>query len=143
MAKDYNALQNWAALIGRIFVALIFIIAGIQKITQYHSMTNTLQQMGLPSSQWLLILAIIFELGGGLLVFFGWFARFGAILLFVFVVVATFLFHSFWTFQGAAMVNQMQHFFKNLSIAGALLYIMAFGAGNYAFTRRKYKEPIA
>lgn len=137
MAKNYSTLQNWFALIGRIFVSLIFIIAAIQKIMQYHAMAGMLEQMGVPSSQWLLILAIIFELGGGLLVFFGWFARFGAILLFVFVVVATFLFHSFWAFQGGAMINQVHYFFKSLSICGALLYIMAFGAGNYSFTRRK------
>ncbi|WP_423064110.1 DoxX family protein [Candidiatus Paracoxiella cheracis] len=137
MARGCHALQNWGALIGRIFVSLIFIIAGIQKIVQYHAMAGMLAQMGLPSSQWLLILAIIFELGGGLLVFFGWFARFGAILLFIFVVVATFLFHSFWNFEGAGMVNQVHHFLKNLSILGALLYILAFGAGDYAFTRRK------
>lgn len=140
MARGHNMLQNWAALIGRIFISLIFIIAGIQKIVQYSAMAGMLNQMGLPSSQWLLIVAIIFELGGGLLVFFGWFARFGAVLLFIFVVVATFLFHSFWTFQGAAMVNQVQHFFKNLSICGALLYIMAFGAGDYAFKRRKSED---
>ena len=137
MAHGHSACHNWFSLIGRIFISLIFILAGIQKIVEYHAMSGMLANMGLPSVEWLLILAIIFELGGGLLVFFGLFARFGAVLLFVFVIVATFLFHSFWDFEGAQMVNQTHHFFKNLSILGALLYIMAYGAGSFALTRKK------
>src|SRR3990167_2839573 len=139
MAKGSSGLKSFIALVGRIFLSVMFIAAGAQKIMQYKAMSVMLGTMGLPASNWLLILAIVFELGGGLLVFFGWFARFGAFLLFIFVILATYLFHTFWTFQGAQAVNQMQHFFKNLTILGGLLYVMAYGAGCVSFDALRHR----
>ncbi len=139
MAKGCPVTKNFVALVGRVFIALIFLLAGIQKIVQYQAMSGMLANMGLPNANWLLILAIVFELGGGILVFFGWFARFGAVLLFVFVIAATFLFHSFWNFQGAEAVNQTHHFFKNLTILGGLLYVMAYGAGCFSFDGLRHR----
>lgn len=142
MAKGYSALQNWASLIGRILLSLIFIIAGFHKIMDYSGTLAMMTQAGLPSPKTLLILAIIFELGGGLLVFFGWFTRFGAFLLFVFVIAVTISFHTFWTYEAQEAANQMQHFMKNLSILGALLYVMGFGAGGYSFDRARHHKKV-
>ena len=139
MGNGCPVLKSLVALAGRICISLIFVIAGIMKILQYKAMTLALANTMLPKVHWLLILAIIFELGGGILVLIGWFSRFGAFLLIVFVIIATVVFHSFWTFQGTEVVNQTYHFLKNLSILGALLYILAFGAGNYSFDRLRQR----
>lgn len=140
MGKDCPVLKNLVALVGRVFVSIIFIVAGVQKIVAFKTMSALLATMKMPYAEWLLIVAIIFELGGALLLFFGWFARFGSVLLIIFVVVATFLFHSFWTFQGAPAVNQTHHFLKNLSILGGLLYVLAYGAGCYSFDGYRKKS---
>ncbi|ATN81899.1 DoxX family protein [Coxiella burnetii] len=140
MAKGYSMAQSWAALIGRILISLIFIISGIHKITGFDATVSTLAQTGLPSPQWLSILSIIFELGGGILLFFGLFTRFGAFLLLVFVLLVTFVFHRFWVHEPSDMLNQMHHFMKNFSIIGALLYIMAFGAGRLSFDSGRYRR---
>ncbi len=145
MEKGCHGFRSFITLVARVCISAIFIIAGVTKIVQYHAMAGMLANMGMPSANWLLILAIVFELGGGLLVFFGWFARFGAFLLFVFVIVATFLFHSFWNFQGADAANQTYHFLKNLSILGGLLYVMACGADCFSLDgirhRAKHQMP--
>lgn len=133
MSKSCSVVQNSFALVGRVFIVIIFVFAGFYKLMHYDAMLKMLSSMSQYSGSWLLILAIILELGGALLIFLGWFTRFGAFLLFVFVLCTMFLFHSFWTFQAAEMGNQVHHFLKNLSILGALLYLMAYGAGDFSF----------
>lgn len=149
MAKGSLAAQNFIALLGRVCLAVIFVIAGVQKIIQFKPMMATLTDMTLPhagmtlpNAEWLLVVAILFELGGGLLLLLGWFGRFGAFLLFIFVIAATYLFHSFWVLEGTAMISQSQHFLKNLSILGGLFYVMAYGSGGFSFDRyrRRSKE---
>ena len=75
-------------------------------------------------------------LGGGLLVLFGFKARFGAFLLFIFTIPVTFVFHSFWNMPADQITNQMHHFMKNISIMGGTLYLMAYGAGRFGFDRK-------
>lgn len=82
------------------------------------------------------IIAIIFEGLGGLLILTGWRARFGALLIFLFVIPATYIFHDYWTFPPEEARHQFMMLMKNLSIMGGSLYIMAFGPGGYSFDRK-------
>jgi putative oxidoreductase len=74
--------------------------------------------------------AIVFLLVGSVSVILGFKARFGATLLLVFLALATYYFHDFWTFDDP-QARQMQtiQFMKNLGLMGAMLFIMANGAG--------------
>lgn len=127
-----SVFSNIIFFLGRIFISLIFIIAGFTKIVDFQHTATMMAGMGIPTAEFLLVLAIIFELGGGLLLFFGYYTRFATVLLFVFVVFATFYFHTFWEYEGAAKIANMQHFFKNLCISGGLFYVFVHGAGQYA-----------
>jgi putative oxidoreductase len=49
--------------------------------------------------------------------------------LIIFLIPTTLIFHDFWTYEGAAAQNQMQHFMKNLSIMGGLLFVLGTGSG--------------
>jgi len=140
MSCKYSTLQDFVLLLGRICIALIFVVAGFNKIMTFGGTAAMMASKGVQGSEFVLILAIIFELGGGLLVLFGWYARFGAILLFLFMIPVTYVFHSFWTYEGAAMVNNIHHFFKNLSIMGAMLYIMAAGAGSFSLDGMRMRQ---
>jgi putative oxidoreductase len=66
------------------------------------------------------------------MVLLGWHARFGALLLAVFTLAATLVFHNFWAVDAAQYSNQLNHFMKNLSILGALVFIMAAGSGPFS-----------
>ena len=116
--------------IARVSFSLIFIIAGFDKIVNYDQTLQTMVAAGIPYAQIALLGSIIFEFGGGLLVLLGLFTRFGALLIFLFTIPVTFYFHSFWTFEQVQdVINNMHHFFKNLAIMGAALYIMVYGPG--------------
>jgi len=94
-------------LLGRIGLALIFIVAGWGKISGYEGTQQYMQAMGVPGA--LLPLVILLELGGGLAIATGFLTRWVAIALAVFSVVTAFIFHG--NFGDAA---QATSFWKNV-----------------------------
>jgi putative oxidoreductase len=77
-------------------------------------------------------MAAAIEIIGGLLILIGYKAPWSAIVLAAYLVPVTLTMHHFWTYDGEAMANQMQHFLKNLAIIGGLLRLAASGSGRYA-----------
>jgi len=118
--------------VGRVLITPLFLMSGYSKITGFTATAATMANKGLPFSEFLLVGAIAFELGGGLMVLLGWHARFGALLLAVFTIASTLVFHNFWAVDAAQFRGQLSQFMKNLAILGGLLYIMAAGAGRFS-----------
>src|SRR4029079_552757 len=79
--------------------------------------------------EFMLVGAIAFLIVGSLSVLLGFKARLGAALLLTFLVLATYYFHPFWKLEGQAQQEQMIQFMKNLSMMGAMLFVMANGSG--------------
>ena len=102
-----------AALPGRILMASIFIMAGLNKLFSYEATGGYMDAMGIPGA--LLPLVILFEIFGGLFVIVGWNTRLTA--LAVFCVSSGVLFHYDFSDQ-----TQATMFMKNLAIAGAFCY---------------------
>lgn len=124
-------------LVARILLALLFILAGINKIGGFAGTSGYIASKGLPVPDVLAVLTIIVEIGGGALLVIGYRTRWAALALAVFSILAALIFHNFWTMQGAAAnLNQVQ-FMKNLSIAGGMLALVYFGAGPLAADRSK------
>ena len=118
-------------LVGRILVGLIFLVAGVRKLMGFAGTVAYLAKVGFPAPEVMALIAIIIEIGGSLLLIVGWRTRWAAWLLVLFVVVAAFAAHRFWEINDAAQFsNQMNHFLKNLSIIGGLLYVATFGPGS-------------
>jgi len=140
MLNTNSLFSNALLFLGRIFLSQIFIIAGFSKIMEFQHTVTLMGSMGVPLSEFMLVFAIVFELGGGLLLLFGYYTQVAAILLFVFVVLVTFYFHSFWEYAAAAKINNIYHFTKNLSIVGGLCYVYACGAGRYSLDHIFRKE---
>ena len=120
------------ALVGRILLATIFILSGIQKVAAYEDTLGYMQAQGLPWASGLLVLAAIAEIGGGLAILTGFLTRIGALGLIVFLLVTSLVFHDFWNLTGPERQMQMVNFLKNLSIMGGLLLLVAYGAGRYS-----------
>ena len=77
-------------------------------------------------------------------VILGYQARIGAALLLVFLAAATFYFHDFWTFDDAAARQQQTiQFMKNLSMMGAMLFVVANGAGPWSLDQRRVAPVVA
>ena len=67
----------------------------------------------------------------------GFFTRQTAVVLAVFTVLAGFIFHAFWAAPEAAKMMQQINFLKNLSIAGGMLVLAAFGPGTISVDARR------
>lgn len=131
-----GAIKQYAPLVGRILLAAIFIWSGLGKLGNFSGTVGYIQSVGLPAAQLMAVVAIIVELGGGVLLILGWKARWAAAALFVFVLLAGVMFHAFWAAgPDQAMMQQIQ-FMKNITIMGGMLYVVAFGPGPMSLEKR-------
>lgn len=124
-----NLAKKYALLIGRVLFAFLFLQSGWHKIFGFGENVRIMTGKGIPLPEVLLVLTIILVLAGGLMILFGWHARWAALALFLWMIPATLLYHAFWTYEPAQLFNQTNHFLKNLAIMGALLMIVGMGTG--------------
>ena len=119
-------------LIGRILIAVLFLVAGIGKLTAVAGTTTYFAKLGRPAPQLMVWLTILVEIGGAVLLILGWQTRRVAWLLAAFTVVASFLGHRFWDDP-----SQMNQFLKNLAIVGGLIFVAATGPGALSVDGRR------
>lgn len=140
-APTWGISWRTAVVVGRVFLSSIFIVSGTFKLMGLAAVTETLAAKGLPAPQVLAVLAAAVEIIGGLSVLTGTLARFGGLILFLFLIPTTVIFHNFWDLSGAEMQTQLTQFLKNLGIMGGLLLLIAFGAGKVSLDARIKSEP--
>jgi len=129
--------QNTVALIGRILLAVIFILSGFSKIGGFAGTAGYIASKGLPMASVLAALTIVVELGGGLALATGFLARWAALALAVFSVLAAVIFHNFWAVPPEQVMMQNINFMKNISIAGGMLMVFAFGPGSLSLAGKR------
>ena len=131
--------ESGPKVIGRLLIGLPFAMSGFGKLAAIGPTTEYIRAAGLPLPTFALALAVLVELGGGLMLIVGLRARTVAAVLAVFSLVTAISFHSNFADQ-----NQMIHFLKNVMMAGGLLQITAFGAGAFSIdNRRKAADPTS
>ena len=128
-------MNSYLPFIGRVLIGLPFAMSGVSKLAAYGPTTEMIAAVGLPLPPLAFAVAVAVELGGGLLLVLGYRARPAA-----FALATAVSFHS-----NLADQNQMIHFLKNVMMAGGLLQIAAFGAGEISIEqwRRKSAAPSA
>jgi putative oxidoreductase len=130
--KPTDHLTNFVVVVGRILIALIFVRAGINKIASIDATAAEMAKSGIPLSNILVFGAITMELGGGLLLMVGLFARWAALALFFYTLTLALIFHAYWAAPDAQARLQASFFFGHLSMMGGMLVVVAFGAGAYS-----------
>jgi putative oxidoreductase len=128
-----NALQTFAAPTGRFFLAIMFFMSGLTKISQYAVTQGYMEAMGVPG--FLLPLVILTEAIGGLAIILGWKTKYAAIALAGFSIVSALLFHADFSNQA-----EMTNFMKNIAIAGGFLTLFVHGPGAFALDNRANKR---
>lgn len=123
------ALKRIGPLLGRILIAIIFIVAGYGKATGLSGTAAYIASKGLPLPEVLAAATAVLELGGGILLVVGWKVRWAAAALCGFSLLTALIFHAFWAMPPEMVQNQMIHFMKNLALAGGLLYVVVYGSG--------------
>ena len=127
--------KNVAALVGRVLLALMFVWAGFGKIIGYEGTAGWMASAGMPMVGVFLPLAILLELGGGIALIVGWKARWVALALAGFTLVASLIFHNFWAMTGDAVMTNTLFFYKNVAVIGGMLMVFAFGPGRLSIDR--------
>ena len=131
-----NASSDALSLIGRIFLAVIFLVSGFGKIGGFEGLIGAIASKGFPMPQVFAVATIIIEVGAGLMLVFGWKARWAAFLLAAFTAIVTFFFHNFWAAPEAQKYMEQITFMKNLALIGGFLLVMAFGPGRLSIDKR-------
>jgi putative oxidoreductase len=149
------AFQGVATVAGRVLLTLIFLMSAAgNKIPQFSNVAQMMAGQGVPMPQVMLAGAIVFLLAGSVSIIVGFKARIGAALLLIFLVLATYYFHDFWTWPVDAMwvlntnsevkmpVQQIEmiSFMKNLALMGAMLLIIANGPGPMSLDAKRKIE---
>lgn len=119
-----NSLKDTTAVIGRVLLAVLFLLSGLSKLASPEGTIAYIESSGLPFPLLSYLAALGVELGLAALLIIGFQTRIVAVVMAVFTVMAAFAFHNNLADQG-----QFINFFKNISIAGGLLQIAAFGGG--------------
>jgi putative oxidoreductase len=129
-AVTSNGKQDAIALVGRLLLANLFILAGVNKIGAAEGTIGYIASVGLPLAEPLYYVTVALEIVGGLMLAVGFKARYAAAALGLFSIAAAVLFHADFADQ-----NQMTAFLKNLSIGGGMFFVAAFGPGRFSLDR--------
>jgi putative oxidoreductase len=131
-------MSKFAAIIGRLLIAVIFVVSGIGKLADPSGTAQTLSSVGL--SPGFAIPAGLFELIAGLMLAAGFAVRLVSLALFVFVALATLFFHNRFTDPMQAAMAM-----KNLAIMGGLMLAFAHSQmwSHYYAMGRQRKGEIA
>jgi putative oxidoreductase len=118
-------------LIGRILLAVLFLISAYNKVTNVAGTTGYFGKLGLPMPDILVWVVIAVEAGGGIFTVIGFQTRLVAWGMAIFVLLTALIGHKFWV-----DASQMTQFLKNLGIMGGFLMLAVAGPGRLSVDRR-------
>jgi putative oxidoreductase len=125
-------LQNALILIGRICIASLYIWAAAAKVFNWKGTIEYMQSKNFPLISFMLPAAVVLQIGGGLLLVFGYYCRVGATILILFTIPAMIKMHDFWHIKDQTRILEKTFFMKDIAILGGLLIILAFGPGAFS-----------
>ena len=122
-------MTNILDLIGRIFISLVFLLSGFNKIGNYEGTVGWMESLGMPGI--FLIPAIMLEVVAPILIIVGYKVRISSALLSLFCVATAVIFHNDFS-------NQMQFisFMKNIGLAGGFLFLVVNGAKDFSLDKK-------
>ncbi|WP_025916542.1 DoxX family protein [Herminiimonas sp. CN] len=132
----FNKLQNPLSLAGRLLLSVLFLPAGIGKITGFAGTVGYITSVGLPMPTLAAIIALTVEILGGVALIAGFGTRIAASALALFTLVASFFFHAYWAVPADQQLVTQLLFFKNIAVVGGLLTLAAWGAGAWSVDAR-------
>ena len=122
-------MTNILDLIGRIFISLVFLLSGFNKIGSYEGTVNWMESFDIPGI--FLIPAIILEIAAPILIMVGYKVKISAALLSLFCIATALIFLNDFS-------NQMQFisFMKNIALSGGFLFLVVNGAKDFSLDKK-------
>jgi putative oxidoreductase len=136
-----ESIKSPLILAGRVLLALMFVLAGYRKLTHLEGTANYIAAGGLPAPGLLAVLVGLFELCGGLALALGFKARWAALALGLFTLIASLMYHRFWAVAADQQSIQYLLFMKNMAVAGGMFIVAAWGAGPLRIDHRGAPKP--
>ncbi len=127
---------RYLPLFGRICLCLIFFYGSISNFLEFNQTKQSMTEMELPIPAVLLIGNIVFQLVGAISLLLGFKVQWGAIILIVFLIPTTLVYHDFW-----AKPDQIIAFLKNIGLIGGLLLLIQTGAGPVSLDGENRNSP--
>jgi putative oxidoreductase len=124
--------MKYLPLTARVCLCLIFLKAGISHLLDFNNTVLMITNKGLPIANILLIFTILFQLLGALSLLLGYQVKIGSILLILFLIPTTLVFHN-----PIADPNEINDFLKNIGLIGGLLMVIYAGAGALSIDSRQ------
>jgi len=119
--------SKWQLVLGRVLLSVIFILSGLGKVPHFHDVAGMMASKGIPLASVALAITLLIEIGGGLMVLTGYKANYAALVIALWLIPVTLIFHHFWGIPAEQQQDQMIHFLKNVAIMGGLL-ILAYAS---------------
>jgi putative oxidoreductase len=135
-------MPDYPQVIGRVLLSVVFMVFGYLQFTNIGNyianpaVVKAAATSGILSPTVIAYLVAAIDLFGGLLILVGYQTRWAAVVLIAFIVLTFIFAHNFWTMEGAARAANQAHFYKNLSLIGGLLLLIAAGPGRYSLDQR-------
>ena len=122
-------MTNIFDLIGRVFISLVFLLSGFNKIGNYEGTVGWMESLDMPGI--FLIPAIALEIIAPIFIIIGYKVKISATLLSLFCVATAFIFHNDFS-------NQMEFisFMKNIGLAGGFLFLVVNGAKDFSLDKK-------
>jgi putative oxidoreductase len=127
-----NGINDELILAARLLLATLFLIFGWRKLRDFSGTIDQMVQLGVPVPLLAAAVALFMELPIAFAVAVGAFTRLSAALMALYALGTAFIGHRYWTVKGADYVDNLDGFYKDLSIAGGFLLLCVAGAGKYS-----------
>jgi len=111
-------------LVGRVVLGLFFVIAGIRNFHRFSERVALATNYGWKLPAPITALGFAAQLIGGLSVALGILTPWGAMLLILFLIAATALFHNFLLFEGEARLPHLYFTLVNATLVGYCLLVI-------------------
>jgi putative oxidoreductase len=127
-----HGIHNELILAARLLLATLFLIFGFRKLRDFPGTVSQMAQLGVPTPVLAAGISTFMELPVAFAVAIGAFTRPSAALMALYTLGTALIGHRYWTMTGADYVDNMDSFYKNLSIIAGFLLLFMTGAGTYS-----------
>jgi putative oxidoreductase len=129
-------------LLARLLMAALFLPSGFGKLLGFAGFAASLANQGMPLPTLMAAAGVAIEILGPLALIAGVVPRPTAIVLAVFVVMATLISHRFWEFSDQARRAQSVNFWKNAAIVGGLMFYFVSGPGALSLSPARERRNV-
>jgi len=127
-----DKIKDEALLVARVLLVVLYLLSGWSKLSDYSGAVGFMTQEGAPLPALAAAVAIFMEVPVAIAILVGAFTRPLAVLLALYTLATAFIGHHYWTMTGPAQLDNLIHFYKNISIMGGFLLLYVAGPGKYS-----------